>query len=213
MTLNPEQVKAESEQIILSVGGKTLETLPELTRTRVRPREEIIDRALVMNAMLQLYFEAPVEIIDGWIYENGLEECVSPRESVLLSKPTDQLTHEEKLETYWYIEGLWALMWVGSLIDSLPFDRSVEDFMASLAPNLQLNEDGSKFQNNMRIRLYPEVFKMLDLYYRLHWYANDAYVNGRDTGHIKIAVIMERRRALEWVMQPDVEWDAIQLTI
>lgn len=211
MGLNPDTVKSESEQIILAAGGQICDWLPVIERTTMRSREEIVGRALIMNAMLQIYFNAPVEIIDGWIFDNGLEDHVSPNEDFILSRQTEQLTETEKINLYWYIEGLWALMWLGNLIEALPFDRSVEDYMASLAPDLQSNEDGSKFQNKMRIRPFAEVYKMLDLYFRLSWYTRNGELNGYDTGAIKLPVIMERRRALEWALQPDVEWDKIEL--
>ena len=211
MPLDPNEVKAESEQLILTAGGKINDELPPLARSAMRTRDQIVARALVMNAMMQIYFDAPIEVIDGWIYDHGLTDHVSPAENEILSKRTEDLLHKEKTDLYWYIEGVWTLMWVGHLIDSLPFDRGVENFFAALAPDLQNNEDGTKFQSTMRIRPFPDLFKMLDLYYRLHWYTRDGLLHEYDTGNFRHDRIMERRRALEWVLQPSVGWDDARL--
>lgn len=213
MSLDREEIKANSEQVILSYGGKVCDWLPLMDRTQVRPRKEIVARALVMNAMMQIYFGAPIEVLDGWLYENGLEDHVSPHEGSILSRKNEDLSNEERYYFYWYIEGLWTLMWVGSLIPELPVNQSVQGTLASLAPNLQANEDGSKFELHMRIRPFPEVFKMLDLYYRSHWFTNDSLVNSYDTGSLNPYVIKERRRALEWCLQPSTSWDDVVLTV
>jgi hypothetical protein len=34
-------------------------------------------------------------------------------------------------------------------------------------------------------------------------------LNGYDTGDVKLDIIMERRKALEWVMDPDCDWDDV----
>jgi hypothetical protein len=49
---------------------------------------------------------------------------------------------------------------------------------------------------------------MLDLYYRAHWYVVDGHLHRYDTGDFDLDIIMERRKALEWIGDPTVEdWD------
>jgi hypothetical protein len=211
MALNPQAVKKESEEIILRAGGQICDWLPHIERKKLRSRDEIVARALVLNAMLQIHFGAPTEVIEDWIERNDLTNSLSPREADILSTDNDELSEQELTDLFWYIEALWALMWVGSLIDEMPFDRPVENFMASLAPNLQINEDGSKFSKKMKIRPYDDIFRMLDLYFRLHWYARNGELTGNSTEPVSHDIIMERRKALEWVLAPDEEWDDIAL--
>ena len=210
-SVDPQAVKKESEQIILRAGGQICDWLPFIERKNIRPADEIIGRALILNAMLNIHFKAPVHVIEDWITRNKLTQYLTEREKVLLTKDHDELTEQETTDLYWYIEALWALMWVGSLIKDMPFDRSVEDFMASLAPNLQANDDGSKFSQKMRIRTYDEIFKMLDLYFRLHWYARNGQLNGYSTDPVSLDIVMERRKSLEWVLSPDDGWDDVVL--
>ena len=61
-------------------------------------------------------------------------------------------------------------MWAGNLAKNLEPKEPVPDYMASLTPDLQKNEDGSKFTLKMTIRNYDELYEMRDLYYRAHWH-------------------------------------------
>lgn len=210
-SVDPLTVKKESEQIILCAGGQICDWLPLIERKNIRPAEEIVGRALILNAMLNIHFKAPVHVIEDWITRTNLTQHLTERERELLTKDNEELTENEIVDLYWYIEALWALMWVGSLIKDMPFDRPVEDSMALLAPNLQANDDGSKFSKKMRIKTYDEIFKMLDLYFRLHWYARNGQLSGYSTDPVSLDVVMERRKSLEWVLSPGDGWDDVVL--
>jgi hypothetical protein len=212
-TLDPEAVKRDSEAIVRRAGGDICDWLPFLDRD-AKPRElaAVVRRALILNAMLQIYFKAPVAVIKDWITRNGLADDLSESEREILDKEDDDLTEQERINLYWYIESLWTLVWAGKLIDDLPFDKSVGNELASLCPALQRNEDGSKLSKKMRLRSRDELFRMLDLYYRLHWWTRNSQLTGKDTGVVRLDIIMERRKALEWVMDPACDWDNVEMS-
>lgn len=176
-----------------------------------RPVEEIIARALAMNALINIAFEAPVPVIAEWITRHGVEGALSDSERTILDKKTEQLTEQEKTDLHWYLESLWALMWVGGVVDELDFDDGVPDTMAALCPDLQKGEDGAKFAG-FRMRSYEEIFEKLDLFYRLHWYARNGALTGTPTPPVDQSVIMERRKALEWVLDRGSDWDDVELS-
>ena len=64
----------------------------------------------------------------------------------------------------------------------------------------------------MRLRSRDELFRMLDLHYRLHWWTRNAQLTGKDTGVVRLDIIMERRKALEWVMDPACDWDNVEMS-
>ncbi|MEZ4442665.1 MAG: DUF4272 domain-containing protein [Polyangiaceae bacterium] len=136
-------------------------------------------------------------------------DALSPSEKALLAKTNDELTERDEITIYWFIEALWSFMWAGSLISAMPFDESVGDGMAALCPNLERGEGPEKFSQHMRLRPSDELFAELDLYFRLHWWTRDANLNGYDTGSVKLSVIMERRKALEWILDPTCDWDHV----
>jgi hypothetical protein len=207
ITIDPKIVKARSEKIIRKVGGDICDWLPFLDRATLRPREQVVGRALVMNALINIHFQAPTKVIDAWIQHHNLQKhlCESERKVLKSKNPSEQ----QSTNLFWYLESLWALMWVGNLIESLPFDQHVEDRLASMCPNLQENEGIEKFSSKIKLRSDDETFEMLDLYYRLHWWTRDAQLNGRKAGKVSLDIIMERRKALEWCMDESVDWDNV----
>jgi hypothetical protein len=210
-TIDPQAIKRESEAIILKAGGQILDWLPHLEREdEPRDLRAVVRRALILNAMVQIWFKAPIEVISDWITQNGLADDLAESERAILAKENDELSDQELTNLYWNIEALWALVWVGSLIHDLPFNEGVRNELASLSPNLQQNEDDSKYAKKMRLRSKDELFRMLDLYFRLHWWTRNAQLTGKQTGDVEIDVIMERRKALEWVMDPDCDWDSTE---
>ncbi len=195
--MEPVEVKAESERIILVLGGRICDWLPYLDRTEPRASSEVADRALVLHAMLQIYFGAPVDVIASWIRANQLDSSLSRHERSLLTK--ESFTGQERVDLYWYIEALWALVWAGQLTEDLSINQPVGGDLASLLPDLQVNEDGSSFRRRFLLRPFDEIYSMLDLHYRAHWYARDGQLNNYSTEPFNLDVIMERRRALEWI--------------
>ncbi len=211
--IDPLRVKAESEARINAAGGRICDWLPYLDRTQMRSRDQIVARALVLNALNNIAFEAPVPVIRDWIHNHGLDEHLSLGETQLLRKKNADLTRQELIDLSWSIEALWALMWVGGLAPDLPFDRGVEDYMASLAPNLEQGDGPEKFADKMAMRDQAAVFRMLDLYFRLHWWVRDSELTGRtaELKNILPGVIVERRKALEWVMDAQIDWDEVPM--
>lgn len=209
--IDPVTVKHESEAIILRAGGQICDWLPHLDRDhQPRDLDAVVRRALILNAMLQIYFKAPVAVIKEWITRHGLGDALSQSERTILEKDNDGLTEQERINLYWYIEALWTMVWAGQLIPGLPFDEGVGDVLASLCPKLQHDEDGSKFSKNMRLRSRDELFRMLDLYFRLHWWTRNAHLTGQNTGVVRLDIMMERRKALEWIMDPECDWDNVE---
>lgn len=206
-------IKNKNEKIILAYGAEICDWLPYIDAGKtMQPPEAIVDRALILNALLNIYFNAPIAVIKKWIIDNGLYEKLTPQEKELLDKTNDMLSEQDKVNLYWNIESLWAFMWAGTLIEELAFDKPVADTMAALCPNLQKNENGNKFLSKMNIRPFGELFEKLDLYFRLHWFTRNCSLNNRDPGNLSLDIIMERRKALEWICDTNSDWDNMDLS-
>jgi hypothetical protein len=52
---------------------------------------------------------------------------------------------------------------------------------------------------------------MRDLSYRFHWWTRDAQLKGQGTGYERLDIVMERRKALEWILDCEMDWDDIPL--
>ena len=209
--LDQKAVKSKSEKIILEAGGSISDSLPDLDYSSIRPREAIVSRALILNALLQIAFNNPTEFVETWLEDKELLERLTPWESSVLARNNHELSEEEINRLFSYMESLWALLWVGSMVDDLCFEFPVGESCSSLCPNLKIHEDGSKLWNKMKLRDFDEVFAMLDLYYRLHWSARDAESNDYDSV-VDADIVIERRRALEWALS-GCGWDEVELRL
>jgi Domain of unknown function (DUF4272) len=213
MTLTQQKaIKAANDKLILEQGYRINEWLPILDDSKIRSLEEIKGRISIMNAVINIAFEAPTHEIKNWIIKHKLTKYLSESEQLIIDKPNDHLNNFELNSVMWYLESLWALMWVVEMIDTLDAKVPVGDNMAQLLPDLENEEDNSKVDEATGLRSELEIYTMLDYYYRLHWYVTDSRING-----VKIkltdGVIYERRKALEWVFNRDCDWDSVEMGV
>jgi len=205
-----EYVKYDNNKLIAKSGYRINDWLPVLETSSMRSLEEIKDRMSVMNALINISFEAPVYIIKEWVEDQKLSRYLSEVEKGILEKENEQLNDAEMISLRWYLESLWALMWVTKAIEGLKAEEHVADYMASLLPNLEEGEGNEKLDKLREMRGEMEVYTMLDLYYRLHWYCVDERINGR-IPKLDESLVYERRKALEWAFNRSADWDDVEM--
>lgn len=205
-----QQIKSENDQLISKKGFRVNNWLPILDTSKLRTVEEIKGRMSVMNAMINIAFEAPTYIIEEWIKAQKLTVFLSDSEKQILAKENEDLTEEEINSLMWYLEALWALMWLTQMVDKLDAEKHVGDNMASLLPNLEDGDTNGKLDNIKEIRSEQEIYTMLDYYYRLHWYCVDERLNGREP-KLNEGQVYERRKALEWAFNRSNDWDDVEM--
>jgi hypothetical protein len=205
--LDPVTTKSRSEAEILKLGGSICAWLPWIEPAVPKSERDVVSRLLTMHALVQLSFRAPKYAIREWLEENDLGPSLSKREVILLGTEAE-LDEQSSTSLYWYIEAIWALAWAGSLVDELSVIEPVSPDLAKFLPDIENGEDSSALRGRFRLRPTEELFGMLDLYFRAHWYARDGHLNRYSTVPFDLDVIMERRKALEWVADRDIEdWD------
>jgi Domain of unknown function (DUF4272) len=203
-------IKENNEKLIESQGYKINIWLPVLDDPKIQSLDVIKGRISIMNAVINIAFEAPTHIIKNWIIEQKLTKHLAESEQLIIDKPNDHLNNFELNSMMWYLESLWALMWVVEMIETLNPSDKIRDDMASQLPNLENEEGNEKIMAVNILRSEIEIYTMLDYYYRLHWYCVDSRING-----VKIklteGVIYERRKSLEWVFNRAYSWDNVQM--
>ena len=85
--------------------------------------------------------------------------------------------------------------------------------MADLIPNIAKNESAYNFIKNFKLRKEKEIFEMLDTLYRAHWFARNNNLKGIATNKVDLDIIMERRKALEFVCYDQGNWNEIELNM
>ncbi|MCY1536742.1 hypothetical protein D9M68_722120 [compost metagenome] len=101
-------------------------------------------------------------------------------------------------------------MWATNMIDSLDEKEWCGDEMATLLPNLEEGETNQKIEALSALRTETELYTMLDYYYRLHWYCVDERIKENEA-LANEGLVYERRKALEWLMNKDVNWDHVEM--
>ena len=206
-----QQIKAENDKLISEKGFRFNEWLPILETPEMRTVEEIRGRMSVMNALINIAFEAPTFLMKDWIENNNLAQFLSDEEKEILNAENADLSQEQVNSLLWYLEALWSFMWLTEMIDGLEPEEHVDDSMASLLPNLEQGENNHKLESLKFLRHELEVYTMLDLYYRLHWYCVDERLNGREA-KLNEGIIYERRKALEWAFNRESDWDNVEMS-
>ncbi|SNC77330.1 protein of unknown function [Hymenobacter gelipurpurascens] len=205
-----QRVKAQSEAKVLALDGRVCDWLPLLDIPELRDIEAIRGRISVVNALINISFQAPVAVIREWLTTENLLAHVSPEEAAILAKKDEQLTDQELTNLRWNLESLWAMMWATQMVHELDPVKWCGDNMASLLPNLEKGEGNEKLAKVQALRPAAELYQMLDFYYRLHWYCVDERIHGR-AATVSESLVYERRKALEWIYSNQDEWDTVEM--
>ena len=109
------------------------------------------------------------------------------------------------------METLYAFAWAFGLFNELDFEKECPNTLVSLYPNLKADETSVGFRKQTVLRSIDDIVAACDLAFVLHWSVNQAAVEGEPVpGKVPPYVIMERRRALEWMLSPE-DWDQFSL--
>jgi len=207
----PEKIKSRNTKELRSKGIDVIEHLPYLDMPDFRDPKKIAQRMMVLLALYQLHVEAPLKVIIKWIDSNGLNECMTDEEKEFLKTDYKNLPKQSQIDIYWFIEALWAFAWIGGLHNSLSFNKDVEDTLASMLPDIANDETSKLFVEEFKLRKEFEIFNMLDKFYRAHWFAKNNNLTGVSSNKANLDLIMERRKALEFTCNSQIDWDEISL--
>jgi len=215
LAIREQSVKRLGQWKLSDTGSLPLHSDEDFDWMRGAPA--VADRCHAIAAALALAHRAPVSTVRGAIDEHDLEGSLGARELELLRvlEGDDEVSEPQLqqllVDISWREEALHALLWVLTIVDELPPDQMCpkQPVYEQLAPGL----DPGRARDDLRLRPLLEIAAMLDFYYCLHWHARKAQYHG-DVWDYQIApsVVLERRRALEWLFQ-DGQWEDVDLAV
>ena len=209
--IDPEEIKIKNTKTLRKNGIEVIEHLPHLETPEFREPKQVAKRMMALLGLFQLHLEAPKEIIKAWIETNKLTETLTTEESEFLNQDYKELSEQNQINIYWYVETIWTFAWIGGLHSHLTFNTGVEDTLASYLPNIERNESAKPFIDKFKLRSEVEIFTMLDKFYRAHWFARNNNLKGITSDKVDLDIIMERRKALEFACYKELDWDDISL--
>ncbi len=211
MRFNAEKIKAANTSLLQSEGIEVVDHLPYLDQPNFRASTAVANCCLVLTALVQLHFDAPRDYVADWLKENCLDDHVTAQESQLLENDFSELPQQRQTDVYWFIEAIWALAWVGKFHAKLSLNTPVEDSLASMLPSVEQAEPTEEFVRTFTLRDESEIYETLDYFYRAHWFARNTQLAGLESALVDLDIIMERRKALEWVCYSSLDWDDVPL--
>jgi hypothetical protein len=145
--------------------------------------------------------------VKSWLQSENLTKSLSLSErSFLDNSPKDQQARFQG-----YVEALWALAWILEINPSLDFEALCSNDFIHLFPNLKTGESGKAFRDRAALMPLYKIMEKADLAYCLHWGAVNSKVSGKQqSGKVPPHVIVNRRKALDWVIGSDA-WDEVPL--
>lgn len=139
----------------------------------------------------------------------GLQDYLLPIEEKILEKGDERTA----LNVSWSIECAYALAWVLGLIDDNEMDEPYQMCDPErIYPLVLPYSDFEEFKSTTNIRETSEILDMLDLYYNFNWLCVEHRVNPEEScGSLNEEVVIERRKALEWLVCKTKDWNEISL--
>ncbi|MFG0293753.1 MAG: DUF4272 domain-containing protein [Phycisphaerales bacterium JB050] len=182
--------------------------LPTLdSPTSARSLTEATDRLLCLTAVVASAYGFPKNDAKRWLSEHGLDSALAESEREFLASESD--TDEVKSQFRWQVETIWAMSWGLQLVRKLNFAKECSDKLVKLLPDPREFAPLDEFSNRCKLRSVTELLRATDLAYCLHWSIMQAYLNGKAApGRVPPLVVVERRRALEWLISED-DWDEV----
>lgn len=203
--MSPKQIRDSSLKKAQEIGIEIPLTLPFLdTNLSIRNIEEVISRMLIIHALAAVAYGFGKEKAVKWLRHERVFPLLTVRESLFLKSGKNP--EQFKLQ----VEGLWALAWaMGILKGDLDFTKDCDKDFVTLLPNLKL-ESAADFRKKINPRPLLEVLGVLDLSYCLHWAVRQSTLSGHPVLKLKDSVVVERRKAFEWLLHEE-GWDEITL--
>lgn len=203
------QIRDRSLEKARDLGYPVNPDLPLLDDVGVcRGLSQATDRFLCLYAMVASSYGYPKEKALSWLTREGVSSALAESEHSYLNEAA---TKNQDAAKQWQVEGLWALAWCLSCHDDLDFSDSCSDDFIQMLPDISKNASTKSFRGTLKVRGLGEFLEQLDLAYCLHWAIREAEAQGqRPPGQVPPNVVVERRRALEW-MAGEGGWDEVSL--
>lgn len=204
-------IRKDSEKKVKELGYIINENLPllEIEKFNIRAIDSIISRILILHGLAAVSYGFNQEIVNSWLENEDLISNMYESELKLINaKKKDQ---EDIILFRTQVEASYALCWSVGFVKELNFSQGCPDNFVSILPDLKKKESSNVFRKKAKMLNKNDIIKSLDLAYCLHWAIVELASKGKNNTKLSSFIIVERRRALEWVLQSNLDWYDINL--
>jgi hypothetical protein len=203
--IDTTMIRKRSWEKATQLGYRKNEALPLMEApTHTRSKDDIVDRLFAMHCAAASACGFSRKKALSWYRREATQDFTDAEKAFLigdnpaLSEFTDQ------------IEGMWALCWCLNMVNELRFDEPCSESFVKLLPDLKRSESGLSLRSQSSFRDICDILSALDLAYCLHWCMVDRLLTEGSTSNIRLYGVVERRRALEWVISTEA-WENVPL--
>jgi len=206
------RIQQQSEARLRGWGLKVNVHLPPPEPRAPRTAGEVAARGAVLAALAEAGEGAPPGFVLRWTSLHGLDGALTPAERALLAAPG--MTGLQRDGLRWGAEAAWTLGWALGRAPRLDWE-SWAGTATPPWPSLRSPGGVDAARAGAALRPLEALLEEADLAFRLHWAVVDALVLGEPFPEERFHPdrVVERRRALEWVLSPGVAWDAVDLGV
>jgi hypothetical protein len=216
---DPELARRESRSLVTSYGLEVPDHRPLLGVEEVadpRPVDDVIARCRALYCVLAVVEGVSASEVSAFLAESSLSSMLSESEREYVNAGGEGPRAEHlRPQLSWRTECMLAMGWALHLFANLPLEGVAGEIAGAFAP---LDPDGRAggVQGDIRLRPPDELGQKLDTLYCLHWVVRERQLTGWPAvwpDSLVPGAIWERRHALEWIVQSDVdEWDEVDLS-
>jgi hypothetical protein len=207
MAFDVKRVRDKSLATAHRLGYAVNPDLPLIGETTLhRTNDEIVDRVLAMYATAASAYGFDADSALTWVDRESAGHALTKSERAFL---TETRGDAERFKAQ--VESIWALAWSICVVPVLDFSRPCADDFVFALPDIKRGASTEEFRKKATMRALSEILPACDLAYCLHWAIRDAQLRGVSLpGKVDRHVVIERRRALEWLLH-DANWEDIPL--
>ena len=209
---SPEHIRKEVLDYLQQQGFPADLPLPVLDETRLRSPREVAERIIILYALVGLAHDASPRKLRKWLTENNIYPKMHPSERALFDG--SELSEQQLTDVSWLKEALYTLAWSGGLVEDeefgLPFKDSLLDKVFPLMPP---EVEVADFLDSLALLPEEKIFFQADLHYCLHWISRHHKIWGtlKAPRRLNTDVLVERRRAFEWLIDSAAPWEEVTL--
>lgn len=199
-------IRQQSWDIAAKLGFPKNDALPLLDNVYMtRSKDDVVNRIFAMLCVAASAYGLDRKKAFAWLEREGGIHLLAQSEREFLNGIQQNTARFRE-----QIEGMWALCWCLGIVPELDFSKPCSGDFVKLLPDLKKDEVGAAFRGKASIRNSQEVVTKCDLAYCLHWGVVHEGLSGILEKTTKNQVVIERRRALEWMFSDEV-WDEVPL--
>lgn len=217
--ITPVERRSKSLERLRKEGVKINENLPLLPSSeevKFKSNDEIMNRIIAAFTAIQVacsirngedYDEAVQYMIEFMKKCKGDQRYLLDKERRILE---NNYSKQDVIDVIWTYEGVFTLMWaINYKADKYEYDVSQICSGDAVIFDMRSIAEGTNCVPHLR---EEKVLNMLDLFYCYHWACVEKQIHPETPiGNVNFEVVVERRRALEWLISDENDWFNIDL--